>query len=468
MITVSQQPWFWPVLAIVIGLPVLLLILTEIGTHLDRRQHAAGRIVRLVRNYVLPAGALLLLIDQVTRSVGSDDFTWTKIISTVFGFLVILAVLNSFNLVLFTNAEEGSWRKRIPSIFVDIARIVLIIAGLAVLFSTVWGANVAGLFTALGVTSVVIGLALQGAVGSIVSGLLLLFEQPFQLGDWLDTGGVRGRVVEVNWRAVHIDTGNGIQIVPNASLAGAAFTNLSRGGDYTVSAEVTFTTDDPPAQVVAMLRRIALGLPELVPDTMPTAVPIGGADYRLSFDIRGPSEEGAAVARLRTWLWYAARRQGLGLDGDTTDDYATAENTAAAVASVAPALRISSDRAREVLTGAQLERYAAGETVLRIGEVPDALRFVLRGRVRLGIPLPAGGQRPVSTVETGDYLGQTALTHEPLPSTAVAMTELAVLVLPVTDLDQVIGSQPQFARDLSDVIDRRRDEALQAEAQTTT
>ena len=93
-----------------------------------------------------------------------------------------------------------------------------------------WDADVGGLFTALGVGSIVIGLALQNAVGGVISGLLLLFEQPFKIGDWLDTGGVKGRVVEVNWRAVHIDTGNGIQIVPNSTLSGASFTNLSAAG----------------------------------------------------------------------------------------------------------------------------------------------------------------------------------------------------------------------------------------------
>ena len=73
-----------------------------------------------------------------------------------------------------------------------------------------------------------LGLALQNSVGQIISGLLLLFEQPFQLGDWLDTPTARGRVVEVNWRATHIDTGSGMQIMPNSVLAAASFTNLSR------------------------------------------------------------------------------------------------------------------------------------------------------------------------------------------------------------------------------------------------
>ena len=76
----------------------------------------------------------------------------------------------------------------------------------------------AALFTALGITSIVIGLTLQNSVGQIISGLLMLFEQPFQIGDWLDTAAARGRVVEVNWRAVHLETGAGTQITPDGKV----------------------------------------------------------------------------------------------------------------------------------------------------------------------------------------------------------------------------------------------------------
>ena len=210
-----SRPWFGWALAVVIGLPLGLVVLTECHTSLVRRGSALAKPVNLLRNYVLPSGALLILLTQASEI--SAEATPVRIIATVFWFVVLLVLLAAVNAALFANAERGTWRQRIPSIFVDIVRLVIIIAGLAVLFSFVWGADVAGLFTALGVTSIVLGLALQNAVGSVISGLLLLFEQPFQLGDWLQTPSARGRVVEVNWRAVHIDTGNGIQIMPNVA-----------------------------------------------------------------------------------------------------------------------------------------------------------------------------------------------------------------------------------------------------------
>lgn len=463
MTSVWQQPWFVPALVVVIGLPVALIVLTEITSTLERRGNPAYKVTRLLRSYVVPAGAIALLLGEVTRALDSADFTWTRVVATVFGFLVILAVLNTVNLALFTNAAKGSWRDRLPSIFVDIGRIILIAIGLAVLFSAVWGTDVAGLFTALGVTSIVLGLALQGAIGSIVSGLLLLFEQPFRLGDWLDAGGVRGRVVQVNWRAVHIDTGNGIQIMPNATLAGASFTNLSRGGgSFTVTTSVAFTTDDPPAEVVALLQRVASALPQLTPGSTPVAVPLGGADYELSFDTRGPALEGPALATFRGWLWYAARRAGLALDGDATDDFVTPERTEQAVHAIAPTLNLSADDTPALVPLVRLERYAAGEVVLPAGVVPEAVRFVLRGAVSLGATLPDGAVVPVARVEAGDYVGQTALTREVTSTNAVALTEVAVAVVPTATLDDLVRVRPRLAREFGEVIERRRDQARAA------
>ena len=62
----------------------------------------------------------------------------------------------------------------------------------------------------------------------------------------------------------------------------------------------------------------------------------------------------------------------------------------------------------------------------------------------------------------GDYLGQTALTREAMLTTAIARNEVAVLVVPATALDQIVRSTPALARDMGDVIDRRRHEVAAA------
>ena len=51
------------------------------------------------------------------------------------GFLLILLVLSAFNVALFANAKPDQWRERIPSIFVELVRLILVVVGLALLFS---------------------------------------------------------------------------------------------------------------------------------------------------------------------------------------------------------------------------------------------------------------------------------------------------------------------------------------------
>ncbi|MFZ0905481.1 MAG: mechanosensitive ion channel domain-containing protein, partial [Mycobacterium sp.] len=204
-----EPDWLYWAAGLIVGLPLTLIGLTELHQVLARRHSALARPVNLLRNYVVPLTALLLLLVKVAQVPA--QFAPVRVLATVFGFLVLVLVLSGLNATVFEGAPQGSWRQRVPTIFRDATRLLLIAVGLALIFSDIWGVRVGGLFTAFGVTSVVIGLMLQNSVGQIVSGLFMLFEQPFRIGDWLDTPEARGRIVEANWRAVHIQTDRGLQ-----------------------------------------------------------------------------------------------------------------------------------------------------------------------------------------------------------------------------------------------------------------
>ena len=448
----TDQPWFWWAAGIVIGLPVALFALSEVLSALQRAGSPLAKPVALVRNWVIPAAALFLLLTRAADV--SIEVTWVRIVATVFGFMLLLAILAALNVALFTNAGQGSWRDRMPSIFVDIARLVLVITGLGVIFSYVWDADVAGLFTFLGVSSVVLGFALQGAVGSIISGLMLLFEQPFKLGDWLEAGGSRGRVVEVNWRAVHIDTGHGIEITPNASLAGASFVNLSRPvGPPAAVVETTFPIQDPPDQVLRLLNQVAADVPTRHPEARVSSAHTASRTYETRIPILSPADAGATEATFRRWIWYAARRAGLHLDG--ADDELGTPAITDAMAQAARQFRLTPDDQQQLAGGARLERYGVGEIVQRADSVPDALRFIVSGRCQLWVP-SAAGTLPVAVLGAGEYLGQTALTREPVLASATVIDEMTVLRLPTEELGRFRESHPALARELGEAIDVRR------------
>jgi small-conductance mechanosensitive channel len=453
--------WFYWAVGVAVGLPIGLIVLTEWHHALVRRQSYLARPVALLRHFLLPLGALLLLLIEAAQVPFQN--TSVRILATVFAFVVLVLLLSGLNATLFQAAPEGSWRKRVPAIFLDVARFVLIGVGLAVIFSYIWGARIGGLFAALGVTSVVIGLLLQNSVGQIVSGLFMLLEQPFRIGDWLDTAAAHGRVVEVNWRAVHIETGHGLQITPNSVLAGTSFTNLSRpAGAHKLAITTTFSAADPPDRVCAVLSRTADALAQRKAGVAPKSVALGGAEYRTTIGLRSPADDGAAQATFLRWIWYAARRERLHLDGATDDFSTTARVEKALRTVVAPALRLSLTDQQSLVPHARIVRYGADEVLEYAGEVPTVMTFIIEGSVQLTATAEDGSVIPATTLGEGSFLGLTALTRQPNLAGAYALQEVTALQIDREHLEQLVMHKPLLLQDLGRIIDERRGEVSRA------
>jgi small-conductance mechanosensitive channel len=291
----------------------------------------------------------------------------------------------------------------------------------------------------------------------------MLFEQPFRINDWLDTPTGRGRVVEVNWRAVHIDTGGGMRIMPNSVLATTSFTNLSRpAGAYKLAMTTTFSAADPPDQVCALLSRVARALPQLKADSVPRSKPVGGAEYRTSIGLNSPADDGAAKATFLRWVWYAARREGLHLD-DCADDYSTSERVEKAVRTVAaPALRLNTDEQRQLYSCARLVRYGADETVEYVGQVPAGMTFLVAGSVQLTATADDGTVVPISTLFEGSFLGLTALTRQPNMASAYALEEVTALEIDREHLEPLVMREPLLLQNFGHILEERQSKVRQA------
>ena len=460
MSSVLSAPWFYWALILGIGLPVALVILTELQQSLARRESFLARPVGLLRTYIVPLGALLLGIVKTTNI--TVEATGVRIMSTVFGFIVLIMVLSGVNATVFAGAPKGSWRRRLPTIFIDVARFVIIALGLALILAYIWGANVGGLFTALGISSIVLGLTLQNSVGQIISGLLLLFEQPFQIGDWVQTTSATGRVVEVNWRATHINTGSGLEIIPNSVLAGQSFMNLSRPpGGHTITVTSKFSGADAPDDVCALLTDVAADLPQLHADSLPVTTVTGSAEYTTAIPVRSPADDVLARSTFQRWLWYASRRAGLHLDG-MDDEFATLARRVDALRKIAPVLRATSPDLEALLPHVTVTRYGADELMQASGDIPSSMSFVVKGRVRLVVTGTDGSVIPIGTLHQGDFIGQTALTREPVVGSAYALGEVTVLQIKRDTLEKLVFRKPELLQDLSQAIDERRDRAREA------
>jgi len=84
----------------------------------------------------------------------------------------------------------------------------------------------------LGALGVGIGLGLQNIVYNLVSGLVLIFEKPMEIGDYVEVGDKKGRVQNIGIRSSTLRTAEGSEvIVPNGDFLSTHMVNWTRGND---------------------------------------------------------------------------------------------------------------------------------------------------------------------------------------------------------------------------------------------
>jgi small-conductance mechanosensitive channel len=444
-------PW---AAGLVVGFPLALILFSELALRAGRAGWPVASTFRSVRNLVLPALALVLFLQFVLQRPADDPLV--RFAYTAFWVAVLFAGLSFVNDVIFRSAPPGSWQSKVPTLVRDLARVVLVAVGAAVVYSQVWGKDIGGTLTVLGVTSIVFGLALQDPLGNIFSGLTLLFERPFHLGDWVTVDGATGKVIEINWRSVHIETaGHEVKIVPNSALNKGSFSNLSRPTPArTVSIDLSFPAACPPNRVKQALLELLRTTPGVLAAPAPEVQTVSAlgdsASYRASFTVTREEDVGAARDAFMTRLWYAARREGLA-DGDGR----VPEVGRAALQRGFPQFRLADGAEQE--GGFPVLSFAAGERLIEEGQRLEGLHLVVKGSAALSIRDAEGEEREIARVGRGEFFGENSLSSGQVSELAVtALEDLDVVVLAPDAVLHLLTETPRAAREIGKVLDLRR------------
>ena len=153
------------------------------------------------------------------RTIGNSAFTYGSILIFVgvIWFASILAKNIAYFAAIKDNQKADLRDKRLGSSILLIRLAVLIVGFFAAL--TFSGISLDKLAIVLGALSVGIGFGLQTIVNNLVSGIILAFERPIQIGDAIEVGGRSGVVKEVGIRSSTLQSYDGSEvIIPNGDL----------------------------------------------------------------------------------------------------------------------------------------------------------------------------------------------------------------------------------------------------------
>ena len=171
-----------------------------------------------------------------------------------------------------------------PTAIITVMNYIIVISGTVIAFTSlgVSAQQFALIFGALGVG---IGFGLRNIIANFVSGIIMVFERPVQIGDVIEVDKTMGKVQSIGSRASTLKTFDGSEvIIPNADFIAKEITNWTLSDKQrrkVIDFKVAFDTDIE--LILKIMKEVALAHPDVLKDPKPLATFQGFGEYYLEF-----------------------------------------------------------------------------------------------------------------------------------------------------------------------------------------
>ena len=459
-------------IAFIVVTPLVVIGSGELEGRLRYRDSPLVPVVSTLRLWVLPLVAMWL----VAAAILGFDSVIVRVIGSAALIAIgadLVALVRVFIAGVQTRAASGA-RRQVPKLLLAVPRLLVILGIAWILVAGVWDVDLTSLFAALGVTSLIISVALQDTLSGIASGFLLMLDRPFQPGDWIEAEGIEGKVVDINWRSTRIQIRDlDIVVVPNGTLAGATITNFdlpARLHRVVVDLQVAFV--NPPTLAKDMILDAARSVPGVLSDPAPSVYVTQVDDPLMGYNVRMWVDDYAISPRVksdfRSLVWYMSHRHDVPLPSPAFDlyNYDGVEASVAGLpdrAEIRRRLQTSSlfnalgdDDLDRLSAMSKPDRFEADESVASVDAGESVLYTLWTGAAHLEAVKPDGSRHTVLKLTPGDVFGlvQPADDGTFMPR-VVAETDCEVVETDLAAAGPLIAKNPALVEALNQIISTR-------------
>jgi small-conductance mechanosensitive channel/CRP-like cAMP-binding protein len=415
-----------------------------------------------------------------------------RVFDAVFVFAVIFLVIRLLDGLVVLRYERRDRPYPLPKVLHGFILVVVYIAVVLALLREFLGFNIGPLLAGSAILTAVLGLALQGVLGNIFSGMSLHYTRSFSRGDWIKVGETEGQVVDTNWRETRLrDRASNIVVVPNTIVASQTITNFSLPDrPSAVVLPVKLDVLAPPAVALDLLLEAARESSDVLAEPAPAAYVLSydefGLAYALKFWISDYARKPAIAGEVARLVWYKLRRRGVEIpvpvESKVKEVLRALRPVEERVAEAATErernyrdfsrssflTRPEGDRAgepvlseaelRDLASGSERVRFGAREVLFRQGQPGEVCYVVARGKVRGEIVYEEAGRTYATTFEVGPggIVGEMSLfTGLPRTATVVVDEEAELLEIRAAALASLLVRNPALADVLADVVSAR-------------
>ena len=169
---------------------------------------------------ILP-GSLSILLERMLLFLPS-------LIASLVVFLVALYLSGLAARAVSRALRSRKTDQTLSVLLVRSTKLAIVITGTIIALQQV-GFDLTAFVAGLGIIGFTLGFALQDVSKNLIAGVLLLIQQPFDIGDTVEVGGFTGLVTNINLRATEIQTFDGVLVlIPNTAVYSKPVKNFNR------------------------------------------------------------------------------------------------------------------------------------------------------------------------------------------------------------------------------------------------
>lgn len=188
------------------GCALLVLLVLLNGLHLTRE-----------------AATVFDKLFNTSHKLGSITFSYGNLLLALIVVVVANWLQKNLKRIVDIPAAQDQYTQKMT--LFPLVRLLIVVIGFLIGIS-ILGLGLDKLTVIIGALSVGIGLGLQNIINNFVSGIILVFEKPFKIGDYVELGDKKGQVMEIGIRSSTLLTDQGARvIIPNGDLLSGRLVN---------------------------------------------------------------------------------------------------------------------------------------------------------------------------------------------------------------------------------------------------
>ncbi len=170
---------------------------------------------------LLVLAALVLLIGRHTGLIDAlPQFQWNaqKILNGVLTLLLLLICEAVVSYVLGLLSPKRNRSRTLIALTKNIMRYAVVLLAICVIL-TMFNVDIVTILAGLGIIALIIGFGAESLIADVVSGMFILIDNQFNIGDIIEVNGFRGTVTDISVRTtVLTDVGGNVKIINNSDL----------------------------------------------------------------------------------------------------------------------------------------------------------------------------------------------------------------------------------------------------------